>query len=68
MTVASQVKQTIASLKGTKATLDTFYQIEQNEENRQLLEKNSRRISQVIDNLEKRVRALEYEEPQYKGL
>ncbi|MCL5780905.1 MAG: DUF1657 domain-containing protein [Firmicutes bacterium] len=67
MTVASQVKQTIASLKGIKATLDTFYHVEQNEENRQLLENSSQQISQVIDRLENRVKVLEYEEPQYKG-
>jgi len=67
LTVASQVKQTIASLKGTKATLDAFYHVEQNEENRQLLENSSQQISQVIDSLENRVKVLEYEEPQYKG-
>lgn len=67
MTVASQVKQTIASLKSTKATLDAFYQVEQNEENKQSIEQSSQQISQVIDRLENRVKVLEYEEPQYKG-
>lgn len=68
MTIAAQVKQTIASLKGTKATLDTFYSFEENPENKDLLEKNSEKIDHVIDALEKRVKVLEFEEPQYKGL
>ena len=68
MTVASQVKQTIASLKGTKATLETFSNITQEKANQELLAKNTDKLSGIIDNLEKRVKTLEFEEPQYKGL
>ncbi|WP_041274877.1 DUF1657 domain-containing protein [Desulforamulus reducens] len=68
MTVAAQVKQTIASLKGTKATLDTFQSIESNEDNKKLLDINACRVSEIIDRLENRVKTLEFEEPQYKGL
>ncbi|CCO07317.1 DUF1657 domain-containing protein [Desulforamulus hydrothermalis] len=68
MTVAAQVKQTIAGLKGTQATLETFCAFETNPANKQLLDKNCQRLGQVIEALENRVRVLEYEEPQYKGL
>lgn len=68
MTVASQVKQTIASLKGTKATLETFSQVTQEQANRELLTRNTDKLSTIIDNLEQRVKTLEFEEPQYKGL
>lgn len=68
MTVASQVKQTIASLKGTKATLETFSNVTQEQANRELLTRNTDKLSTIIDNLEQRVKTLEFEEPQYKGL
>ncbi|SHK00280.1 DUF1657 domain-containing protein [Desulforamulus aeronauticus] len=67
MTVASQVKQTVASLKGTKATLDAFFTIAQEEETRELLGRNNDKLNSIIDHLEQRVKTLEFEEPQYKG-
>lgn len=68
MTVAAQVKQTLASLKGTQATLEAFYSIEQDQANKQLLQINCQRINDIIEKLENRVKKLEFEEPQYKGL
>ena len=68
LTVASQVKQTVASLKGTKATLDAFFTIAQEEEIRELLGRNNDKLNSIIDHLEQRVKTLEFEEPQYKGL
>lgn len=68
MTVAAQVKQTIASLKGTRATLDTFASFEQAEDQKILLEQNAQRIDKIVQRLENRVQVLEFEEPQYKGL
>lgn len=67
MTVAAQVKQTIASLKGVKATLDTFASYEQNQSSKQILQQNAERVSDVISEMEIRVGVLEFEEPQYKG-
>ncbi len=67
MTVASQVKQTVASLKGTKATLDAFFTITQEEEIRELLGRNNEKLTSIIDHLEQRVKTLEFQEPQYKG-
>ncbi|AEG60802.1 protein of unknown function DUF1657 [Desulforamulus ruminis DSM 2154] len=67
MTVAAQIKQTVASLKGIQATLDTFSSFAEDEEAKTLLKNNSEKVYQVIDRLEQRVKVLEFEEPQYKG-
>ena len=67
MTVGSQVKQTTASLKGVKATLDIYKAQSVTEEDRQLFQDNSEKIARVINMLEQRISKLEYEEPQYKG-
>ncbi|KAF1083940.1 hypothetical protein SPSYN_02852 [Sporotomaculum syntrophicum] len=67
MTVSGQVKQTVASLKGTKATLESFAAIEQNDQAKQVLHQNIARLEGVIQDMEKRVAILEFEEPQYKG-
>ena len=67
MTVSAQVKQTLVSLKGVQATLETFASIEENHEAKDLLTRNSQKIDLVIEGLEKRIGVLEFEEPQYKG-
>ncbi len=67
MTVSTQVKQTLASLKGVRATLETFASIEENREAKAILSRNAERIKQVIRDIDQRVGVLEYEEPQYKG-
>ncbi len=67
MTISSQVKQTLASLKGIEATLENFYQIEENTAAKETLNSNVKRVRQVILDLEKRLGVLEFEEPQYKG-
>lgn len=68
MTVSGQVKQTIASLKGTMATLESFASIESNHQDKQILQKNIARLEGVIQDMENRLGVLEFEEPQYKGL
>lgn len=67
MTVSAQVKQTLASLKGSRATVEAFAAVEENPEAKEVLGRNSKRIGQVVDSLEKRLSVLEFEEPQYKG-
>lgn len=67
MTVGAQVKQTVAILKGTRATLESFAAIEQNDQAKQVLHQNIARMEVVIQDMEKRVAILEFEEPQYKG-
>ncbi|HBX22124.1 MAG TPA: DUF1657 domain-containing protein [Desulfotomaculum sp.] len=67
MTIGSQVKQTIASLKGAKSTLESFAIIETNDEVTKIMKRNASGIGNVINDLEKRLGELEFEEPQYKG-
>ncbi len=67
MTVSSQTKQTLASLKGVQATLETFALHEEDPDSKELYRKNSLRLKQVVDSLEERIAVLELEEPQYKG-
>lgn len=68
MTVGAQVKQTIASLKGVQATLEAFSSIEQNHVAKAIYSSSAKRVEEIKNSLESRVRQLEFEEPQYKGL
>ncbi|MFZ5645836.1 MAG: DUF1657 domain-containing protein [Bacillota bacterium] len=67
MTIAGQVKQTVASLKGARATLETMASIEENRESRDILAKSAGHLDEIIGEMEKRVGVIEFEEPQYKG-
>jgi hypothetical protein len=67
MTVASQVKQTVASLKGVRATLESIASIERIPATLTLLTSNSDKLSVIINKMEQRVGELEFQEPQYKG-
>lgn len=67
MTISAQVKQTLASLKGAQATLETFASLEQNPEAKAVYSRSTQRINHVIRDMEKRLGVLEFEEPQYKG-
>ncbi|KJS18496.1 MAG: hypothetical protein VR69_00495 [Peptococcaceae bacterium BRH_c4b] len=67
MTVSAQAKQTLASLKGIRATLDMFALHGENGEAKTVYRRNSERVGQVIDDLEQRISVLEFAEPQYKG-
>lgn len=67
MTISAQIKQTLASLKGVQAALETFASVEENQETKSVLVHNSRRINNVVNGMEKRIGILELEEPQYKG-
>jgi len=67
VTIAAQIKQTLASLKGIEATLENFSSIEEDTEAKEIFSRNARRINQVVRDFEKRLSSLEFEEPQYKG-
>jgi hypothetical protein len=67
MTVASQVKQTLASLKGAQANLETFALNTQNKQAKQMYTQAAEQTQSILTNLEQRVTELENEEPQYKG-
>ncbi|MDR6551248.1 DUF1657 domain-containing protein [Paenibacillus qinlingensis] len=67
MTVAAQVKTTLASLKSAQASLETFALSTQNQEAKQLYETAAQSTQQIVDQVSSRVQQLENEEPQYKG-
>ncbi|MNN41432.1 hypothetical protein D3C81_1555510 [compost metagenome] len=67
MTVASQVKTTLASLKSAQASLETFALGTQNQEAKTLFTNAAEQTQQIVTQVESRVQQLENEEPQYKG-
>ncbi|MEA4900939.1 DUF1657 domain-containing protein [Desulfitobacterium sp.] len=67
MTVASQVKQTLASLKGASGTLRVYSTQTRDEEARGMFTEALEETQAIIEDLENRLKTLEFEEPQYKG-
>ena len=67
MTVISKVKQTLSTLKGSEDTLRLYSLQERDEEAKAIYTEAFEEISKIKTNLEKRVGAIEFEEPQYKG-
>ncbi|OPX91294.1 MAG: hypothetical protein A4E52_00538 [Pelotomaculum sp. PtaB.Bin013] len=67
MTVASQVKQTLSSLKSAQASLESFALQTQNQQAKQLYTNAAQQTKTIIDTLEPRINDIENQEPQYKG-
>ncbi|HBF38724.1 MAG TPA: hypothetical protein DDW50_15575 [Firmicutes bacterium] len=67
MTVGSQVKQTIASLKNAQATLKIYSIQSQSEETRRVFNEALSTTGEIISGMEARLKVLEFEEPQYKS-
>lgn len=67
MTVASQVKQTLAGLKGVQGTLRMYSSQTQDEETKIAFNEALEVTKDIINDLEKRVQVLEFQEPQYRG-
>jgi hypothetical protein len=67
VTVASQVKTCVASLKSAQASLEQFALETQNQEAKTLFTNCAGQTDQILQQLESRVQQLENEEPQYKG-
>ncbi|MEF3306105.1 DUF1657 domain-containing protein [Paenibacillus sp. GYB003] len=67
MTVASQVKTCLASLKSAQASLEQFALNTQNQEAKSVFQNCAQTTQQVVDQIAARVTELENEEPQYKG-
>jgi len=67
MTVISNVKQTLATLKGSEATLRLYSLQERNEDAKAIYTEAFEEINKIKIDLEKRIGAMELEEPQYKG-
>lgn len=67
MTVATQVKQTLAGLKSAQASFETFALQTENKTAKQLYQNAAQQTQQIVDTLSTRVVELQNEEPQYKG-
>ncbi|MDP5273014.1 DUF1657 domain-containing protein [Chengkuizengella axinellae] len=67
MTVASDVKSCLASLKSAQASLEQFALSTQNQSAKTMFENCAQTTQQLVDQLGTRVQQLENEEPQYKG-
>ena len=67
MTVASQLKQTLAGLKSAQGTIRTYALQSQEEELRNIFQESLETTGEIIDSLEDRLKKIEFEEPQYKG-
>ncbi|MDU5108044.1 DUF1657 domain-containing protein [Clostridium sp.] len=67
MSAISKVKQTLATLKGAEATLRMYYVQEQNKEAKSIYSYSLDEINKINMELDKRISAMEFEEPQYKG-
>ncbi|HYF81768.1 MAG TPA: DUF1657 domain-containing protein [Clostridia bacterium] len=67
MTVASQVKQVLATLKGSQGTIRLYAAQAKEEEIRAVYDEAVETTTEIINDLEKRLSLLEYQEPQYKG-
>jgi signal transduction histidine kinase len=67
MTVASQVKQTLASLKSMHASFQTLALTSRDEEAKRTFHEVMLSTEEIIADVKTRIGELEFEEPQYKG-
>ncbi|MFN7252123.1 MAG: DUF1657 domain-containing protein [Anaerobacillus sp.] len=67
MTVGSQVKQCLASLKSIEANLNSLALKTEEKEASQIFHETCLKTRKVIQQMEARVGEIEFEEPQYKG-
>jgi primosomal protein N'' len=67
MTVSSQVKTCLASLKSAQSSLEQFAINTQNQEAKALFQNAAQTTQTVVDEVSSRVTQLENEEPQYRG-
>jgi len=68
MTVYSKLNETLCTLQGITSTLKIYAMQTDQQEIKNVFNDAALFISQVTGDLEARMKTLEYEEPQYKGL
>ncbi|WP_026700799.1 DUF1657 domain-containing protein [Salibacterium aidingense] len=66
MTVASDLKTTVANLKSAQASFESFALATENEQAKQLYQNASQQTQQLVDSVSPRIQEIEAEEPQYK--
>ncbi|SHG96885.1 DUF1657 domain-containing protein [Tepidibacter thalassicus] len=67
MTVGAKMKQTLANLKGVQSTLRLYSIQTQDKKAKEAYQEAMEITSEVICDLEQRIKVVEFEEPQYKG-
>lgn len=67
MTVGSKVKQTLANLKGIESTLRIYSVQSSSNEESEIYKAALKTTESVTSDIQKRLKTLEFEEPQYKG-
>ena len=67
MTVGSKVKQTMITLKGAESTLRLYSHQEQDKKAKGIYRESFEAVDGIVQDLKKRIKFLEYEEPQYKS-
>ncbi|MBO8171300.1 MAG: DUF1657 domain-containing protein [Bacillaceae bacterium] len=67
MTVSTQVKQAVASMKSAQASLESFALETQDQSAKQIYSNAAQQLKTIINSVEPRVNQIETEEPQYKG-
>ncbi len=67
MTVASRVKQTHASLKGAEATMKNYALHHPDQDVKELFNECHNKMKKIVIEMEKRIKEIENEEPQFKG-
>ena len=67
MTIASEVKQSLASLKGIEADLSSLALRTQDHQSKRTLHETMMVVHEIVTDLKKRIGELEREESQYKG-
>lgn len=67
MTVSSQIKQTLSSLKSAQASLESFALETQNQQAKQLFTNAAQQTKNIVDTLEPRIQEIESQEPPYNG-
>lgn len=67
MTVVSKVKKTLASLKGARGTLRFYAYQSQEDVAKSVYLDALMEVENIIDDMDMRVRELEFGETQYKG-
>ncbi|MCK1994145.1 DUF1657 domain-containing protein [Peribacillus muralis] len=67
MTIASDVKQCVSSLKGIEAGLSSLALRTQDDESKRILHETMLVVNEVMQEVQQRVGELEQQEPQYEG-
>ncbi|GAA0359917.1 DUF1657 domain-containing protein [Bacillus horti] len=67
MTVASKVKQAFASLKTAQSQIEQYSWYHPDEQAKEHFQTSKHDLQSIIEDMEQRIKEIEFEEPQFKG-